>query len=60
MNLDPKSKNQRKKSEYKFDLGAKSVLKITQKYSCCKYTYAHVLKDSNYYQAKKKSFVWKA
>lgn len=57
MNLDPKSKNQRKKSEYKFDLGAKSVLKITQKYSCCKYTYAHVLKDSNYYQAKKKSFV---
>ena len=51
MNLDPKNKNQ-KKSEYKFDVGAKSLLKITQKYSCCRYTYTHILRDSNYYQAK--------
>jgi len=41
MNLDPKSKNQKIMSEYEYDVGAKSLLQITQKYSCCKNTYVH-------------------
>lgn len=55
MNLGPKSKN--KKSENRFDVRAKSLLKIIQKYSCCKYIYTHILRHNNYCQ---ESFVFKA
>lgn len=43
-------------SEYKLDVGTNHYFKIIQEYFCCKYNYAHILRYSNYYQAKRVLF----